>query len=74
MSHGYIPRFLNRQGVGVQLGDEKKVGLVLSGVDYPKTVLIYGQVKVVAFRRIQILCALYQAAINQSINKMFNVC
>jgi len=50
MAHRYIPRFLNSQGVGVKLGDEEKVGLVLSGVDCPKTVLIHGQVKEVVFR------------------------
>ena len=58
MTHRYVPRLLNRQAVGVQLGDEQEVTLLIGGVDGPQPVAVHGQVDVGVVIRVQDLFAL----------------
>ena len=58
----YVPRLLNRQAVGVQLGDEQEVSLLIGGVDGPQPVAVHGQVDVGVVIRVQDLFALCRTA------------
>jgi len=42
VSHRHVPRLLDRQVVGVQLGDEQELALLLRGIDQPQSVLVHG--------------------------------
>ena len=58
MRGGYVPRLLDVQTAGIQLGDHEGVRFSGYGVDHPEAVLVDGQIEVAVLGRVEIVLAL----------------